>query len=172
MRPSRRKTRRSQRGQRTMKPRAPLSGDDDRFTVMRERRSFGGVDTSTEARLVGVTFRCDAITDARQEINVSCANARDILAVLGLAPRSGDLWGSVPARELRARTARWLWPERAAQLAILSSRPEVSDHETGRASLVSPARGDTYLADRLTRLHDLADHACRTVGENAQILFD
>lgn len=143
-----------------------------RFSAACDRSTLGGVEASTAEATVGVTFRIDGLSEAAAELNVSCANARDILAALDLAPTSGELWGSVPAAELRARAARLLWPERAAMLGSMSERQETIDRQPGRATVVHVARARTYLADRLSRLHEIADRACQVHGDSAEIVFD
>lgn len=98
-----------------------------------------------------------------QEINVSNANARDLLEWLRVTFDEECIAGSIRASELAARCRRRLWPEFAE---ANTGRETVIDAAPGRATLISCGRDPDYLQRRTEQLLALCE-----LDLNAEVHF-
>lgn len=101
---------------------------------------------------------CDQCLSRGTEIKVSGTNARALLRWLWfseLADRD-ELIGKLPAKELRARAHRRLWPEeRNADPGI----PAREEKTPGCATLIELGRREGYLPEKAHAFIRLADRA-------------
>ena len=97
-------------------------------------------------------FSCEVCD---HELNVSNANARDLLAWLGLVADS-ELCGDIDARELAAKCRRRLWEESRNHDAAVAG---FEDKREGRATMIDCGRSADYLRERTAQLLSVAEFA-------------
>lgn len=95
-------------------------------------------------------FMCDI---CRSQLNLSNANARDLLQWLDLAPKEH---GVISASELAARCKRRLWDEARNHDPALEGYEQ---SEPGQAKLIVAGRRPDYLRENTERLLKLAERA-------------
>lgn len=112
---------------------------------------------SVTFNIAGERFDYDALPGRGNGFNLSNANARDLLAWIGL-PESyyDDLCGELDAHATAARCRRRLWPE-ARNLD--AEKPGHVDAAPGRATLIDCGRDAGYLQERTRWLLALCERA-------------
>lgn len=116
------------------------------------RRYLDACDTCDDALDYPDKVECESC-DVTAEINLSNANARDLMSWLDL-PR--DDCGEMKASELAARCRRRLWPEDRNDD---EGREGFVDASPGRATLIDCGRSPGYLRQRTEQLLRVCERA-------------